>query len=82
MTSTTQPELTIADCRALLDFIASNGLHWRNELQIAWETGHYYGIDSEHVEALQDLRNRVGPSCLAKITMLDVIAAVDYHDAG
>jgi hypothetical protein len=82
MTSATKPALTIADCRALLDFIAINGVHWRHDLQIAWETGHYHGVDSDHVQTLQDLRNRVEPSGLAKITMPDLIAAVDYHDAG
>jgi hypothetical protein len=78
---TTTPTLDAAECRALLDVIATHGRRWRAALDHAWQTGRYTGIHKDHVPTLQSLRNRIGPSGLARITTNGVIKALERLDA-
>jgi hypothetical protein len=58
-------EVTTADEQAALRaWAGEHGRKWKAALRLAWETGNYGG--SDHDAALQQLRNRLGPSWLTK----------------
>jgi hypothetical protein len=56
--------LTADEHAALRAWANEEGPRWKAALRLAWETGNYGG--SEHDAALQQLRNRLGPSWLVK----------------
>jgi hypothetical protein len=57
-------ELTIDEQAALRAWANEEGRTWKAALRLAWETGNYGG--SDHDADLQRIRNRLGPSWLAK----------------
>jgi hypothetical protein len=56
--------LTANEHAALRAWAGEHSPKWKAALRLAWETGDYRG--SDHDAALQQLRNRLGPSWLAK----------------
>lgn len=60
-------EPTPAQVEALLAFIAERGRRWKQELRIAWENGEAC-IGGEASPELQQVRNRLGPVWLHRVT--------------
>jgi hypothetical protein len=58
--------ITQEEAEAIVAFAAEHGQRWRAELNTCWMTGRYHGFVNP---ALQRVRNKIGPSGLARIPL-------------
>ena len=63
-------KLTTEERTAVKRFAEQQGRQWKACLRQMWELGSYWGSDT-NVPVLQSLRNRIGPSGLAKVRPID-----------
>ena len=62
--------LTDVQSAALRAFAAKYGRTWKQKLRDAWSNATLYQhIEPHHVAALQQVRNTLGPSGLAKVRL-------------
>lgn len=67
-----QGEMTAAQRAALLSFAKNEGRTWKATLRNAWRTGRYPAhvtADIDTSSLLQQIRNRLGPSWLDRVTV-------------
>lgn len=60
----TQQEPNSDQAAALTAFRLKHGRDWKDELNLAWSTGQYKGMNSDQAALLQQVRNQLGPQWL------------------
>lgn len=67
---------------ALQRFARTRGTYWRAQLRRMWEQGYYRGVPEADHALLQQVRNTVGPSGLAKVQLpvADATAYLKAHE--
>lgn len=75
--------LTEEQQQALLQFAWHEGREWKSALRDAWRTGHYpwhVRATDNNTAYLQQIRNRLGQSWLAKVRLGDLDVAQERRD--
>ncbi len=66
-------EITVEELTVLRNFARHYGRNWKAHLRWQWE--HDYDTYQPHAATLRSLRNRLGPSWLARFTLKEKVNA-------